>query len=73
MRTVGEALIAKMESQTLTLSSSSHSSNKKNKKKQTKMMRQQSRKSYQEEDKKKEQDLTCPTKSVDLNNKLMNS
>ena len=28
MRTVGEALIAKMESQTLTLSSSSHSFNK---------------------------------------------
>ena len=52
MRTVGEALIAKMASQTLTLSSSSHSSNKKKQTKnnQTKMMRQQSRKSYQEED-----------------------
>ena len=70
MKTVGEALIAKMESRTLTLSSSSPSFNKREQRK--KDVETTFKEIIPEGGEKKEKELICPTKSVDWNNKLMN-
>ena len=74
MRTVGEALIAKMESRSPTLSSSSRSSNKtqQRKKERKKDVETTFKEIIPEGGEKKEKKLICPTKSVDWNNKLMN-
>ena len=73
MRTMGEALIAKMESQTLILSSSLHSFNKTGQRKKERCWDNiQGNPDTRRRRIKKEKELICPTKSVDWNNKLMN-
>ena len=72
MRTEGEASIAKMESQTLILSSSSHSFKKTEQRKKDVETTFKEIKPDIRRRRIKKKELICQTKSVDWNNNLMN-